>query len=202
MNEFFLKFRPGYAPSRYVFKDPDTARVFEAANEKELILRVISYRQQNELEPIPYLPFVIRNFLCGLPENMGKCTRMKLERSLGTTIKGGITLLKNLLTRQLVSEKEANRRGRICVSCPHNIFPNKGHFVTWSDKAAEQLVGKRKSSYHDELGNCEVCSCVLRAKIWMKDPGVPTAEEKEKMDKVGCWVPQTIAETLAEGTNG
>lgn len=193
MSESFFRLRPGNSPARFVFVDPDTRRVFEAPSYKALAEHVTSYRLQNELEAIRYLPQVIEDFWCRLPENMGKCQPMKLPRNLTTIVKGGVTLLWKKITGGFVDETIANYRGRICSKCPFNVFPDKGPFLKWQDDAALVLTGKspaelkKISTYHEQLGNCAVCTCNLKAKIWVTGPFDPSSEEQEKMRTVQCW---------------
>lgn len=163
----FLKFNQLSTPGSFIFKDPDVQKTYKADSFKQLISYIRSYRQQNELPEISYLEVVVEHYLCGLPENQGKCVpRSKLKRGLIPTIRGGIALLTSVLYSKFVSQEVADERSAICKKCPHNYFPDKGKFIKWSDEIAEQATAGRKSKYHNDLGNCGVCSCPLRAKVW------------------------------------
>lgn len=181
------RFKAFQAPSRYIFKDPDTKRKFEAPNKKELIQHIQSYREQNRLKPIQALEAVLENYWCSLPENAGKCETLPLKRGWFQYLKGGVSLLENIFMgeKNMVSQEEADIRSEICSECPHNVFPDKGPFVKWSDEIAGAATGGRQSSKHNLLGNCEICSCPLRAKVFHKHPK-PSREEKEKMPSF-CW---------------
>ena len=85
------------------------------------------------------------------------------------------------------SQKEADRRAAICAVCPHNVFPDRGNFIRWADHMAVVSVGDRKSKHHDELGNCAVCTCPLRAKVFYTGKNTLTEEQKIEMRKVNCW---------------
>lgn len=187
MDEVIYKLKPFCAPHRYIFSDPDKYRIFQAPNKQSLINQVVNYRAQNQLEPIPNLSTVIENYWCGLPENVGLCMPVKLNRDFFTGLKGGVTLIFKRLLNRFVDLKEANRRAQICIGCPHNKFPDKGPYTEWADQVAVELVGSRKSPYNYALGNCEVCSCPLRAKIFIKGPFDLKPEWETKMQKVGCW---------------
>lgn len=94
-----------------------------------------------------------------------------------------------------VQQGEADRRASICIKCPHNVFPDKGPFLKWSDDIAKEAVGDRRSVHHDELGNCEICTCPLRAKVWTGDPIDLPADQLAQMRSVrtmdgkACWQP-------------
>lgn len=183
----FKKFLPFNAPADWYFIDPDTGKEFFGKDKQEIIGKILEYRSQNQLEEIPLLGETIENFLCNFPVNLGKCGKVKLERNFWGYIKGGITLVKNVLVKNFVSQEEADRRASICLKCPHNVFPDKRGFIKWSDRLAEASVPDKKVRGYDQLGNCEACSCPLRVKTWVVGPFKLEKEEKEKMKKVGCW---------------
>lgn len=161
-------FKPFKSPYRFVFKDPDTGRQFHAKDKKALFNQVVSYREQNKLPLLEELSAVIDNYLCGLPENVGNCQPVKLKRGLLTTLRGGIAVIENFFygEKRMVSQETAEARAEICLKCPHNIFPDKDLFVKWSDEVAEATTHGRRTSQHDKLGNCGVCSCTLKAKVF------------------------------------
>ena len=179
-------FKPFTGPVKYVFKDPDTSFIYQAADKKELLNRIVSYRKQNELEPIEALDIVVDNYLCGLPENRANCKHLPLERNWMGYVRGGLALLKNMLYKSYVSQAVADERASICIQCPHNVFPDKGNFLIWSDTQAEAAVGDRKSIHHDRLGNCEICTCTLKAKVWFGDEIVLPQEEYVQLPDF-CW---------------
>lgn len=182
----FKTFRPFTGPVEYTFKDPDTNYIYKAATQKELYHRITSYRRQNELEPIEHLDLVVNNYLCGLPENFGSCQSLSLERNLMGYVRGGLALLKNMLYQKFVSQAKADERGSICIQCPHNVFPDKKNFVKWTDQMAEASVGDRKSIHHDALGNCEICTCVLKSKVFFGEQISLPKEEYTQLPGF-CW---------------
>lgn len=189
----FKKFKPFAAPKRFVFKDPDTGFNYEEKTEKELIQRIVNYRSQNQLKPIEHLELVLPNYWCGLPENLGECMACpplnKLKRGLWPTIRGGIALVETLTypKEHLVTQEEADNRAAICTKCVYNTFPDKGPFVRWSDKIAEAVLGDKRSKFHKLLGNCEVCTCTLKYKVFYKGDMGLNESQREKMRYVGCW---------------
>lgn len=185
-----LKLRPFRTFPRWEFLDPDTQYYHRAPDRDTLLARVNNYRQQNDLEPIINLNDVVENYMCGKKYNIGLCEPNKtLSRSLLTYIKGGVALLKSIAYNSFVSQEEADRRALICIKCPKNIFPDKKRFVEWADKLAEATVGDRKSAHHDKLGNCEVCSCCMRSKIFY-DGKLDFTPKEYKQFPSFCWQKQ------------
>lgn len=183
------RFLPHFGASRYIFTDPDTGREYTAPNFRKLIQQIHNYREQNQLEPIPYIETVVENYICSLPENAGKCDNIKLKRGILSYLKGGIALLENIFygEENMVSPEVAEKRALICIKCPYNSFPDKGAFIAWADEVAEASTGGKKTSNYDKLGNCIVCSCPLRAKVWYKGTIKLTPEQEKQMSEVGCW---------------
>lgn len=184
----FLKFKPLETTADFDFIDPDTGFQYREESRAALISRINAYRAQNDLPELDALPAVLENYWCSKPNNKGRCEpNNKLHRSLWTTIRGGISLLVNLWYEKTATQEVAESRAKQCRSCPNNEFPDKNAFVAWSDAVAVASVGDKKTSYHAELGNCKVCSCVLKAKVFYDGSASFTAEENLEFRKVNCW---------------
>lgn len=186
----FLKLRPFTAFNDHWFKDPETHMEFHGASIAEVAEKVRAFRKQNGFEEIELLELVIENFLCGQKSNQGRCDKRELHRSVWQYIRGGVSLLKNLLMDKTVSQEEADRRAEICVSCPLNIFPDaKDRYIKWSDRVAQASVPNRRSKHHGQLANCEACSCTLRAKVFYGGEIKLTKAEEGKIKEVNplCW---------------
>ena len=186
---FFLKRpKPFLGLQVYAFTDPDTFFKFKAPSLEALCAHIRRYREQNGLPPIEFLEDVVINYCCGLKANLGVCEEYPypLKRGVFHYIKGGMSLLQNVLYDRMVSQEEADRRAKICTNCPHNVFPDKGAFIKWSDRLAEASTGGKRSAHHNELGNCAVCTCPLRAKVWAVPP-FGNSEEENKALPDFCW---------------
>jgi ribosomal protein L37E len=183
----FSKFKPFEGPSDFTWIDPDTGTKFSERSKKDLIDRITAYRAQNNLEVIEYLPVVLENYWCSLPQNKGKCVSAEIDRGFLGYFRGGIALLKQMAYRRFVSQETADNRAAICLRCPHNTFPNKESFIKWSDDIAEASTLGRRSKFHSRLGQCDVCGCPNRAKVWTGErvPIHPTWVEP--MRAVHCW---------------
>lgn len=182
-----LVLSPNEVPDRYDYVDPDTGQLFVFSTKQQLIQHIISYRAQNKLEPIKHLNLVLEDYWCRRRVNAPKCIPVTLQRGWVATLRGGLRVLENIFfgEEKMVTQEIADRRSEICVNCPHNIFIDKGPFIQWSDDIAEASTGGRRSKHHDDLGNCGVCSCPLRAKVFAKDVE-PTDEERPQLPAF-CW---------------
>lgn len=172
---------------RFVWKDPDTGREFEDQNKQSLIDRVTAYRRQNNLEEIEELGVVMESYWCGLPENKGKCVGAELERGWLGYVRGGLAMVRNLVYKAFAPQGVADARSRQCSGCKFNVFPDRGPFIEWSDKIAEASTLGRRSEFHDELGSCAVCTCPLRAKVFIGDVIPLEPEWIPDMQSVMCW---------------
>lgn len=183
----FYKFKSFEGPKQFVFKDPDTGREFKEANKKLLIDRIQVYRTQNNLEVIEFIDTVLESYWCSLPENAGKCVSVQFKRGLLGYWRGGIAILTNIAYNSFATFKEAQARADICVTCPHNIFPDKGPFLAWADERAKHMVGDRKTTVDSKLGNCELCTCPLRAKVHIGGTSFGIDQEVNKLLPDFCW---------------
>lgn len=183
------QFKPFEASASYEFKDPDTGHIYREKSLRELYTAIASYRIQNRLDAIEYLKEVVENYMCCMPENCNKCRMVQnLERSLHAYIKGGVALLKNMMYRKYATQAVAETRALQCKDCVHNVFPDKGPFMSWADDIAISQVGDRKVSIEKELGSCEVCTCVLKSKVHFDGTlDKFTPEETAKLKAVKCW---------------
>lgn len=193
-----LTFLPFETSPVWKLPDPDTGHIHEGTTLTKLIQNIVSYRSQNNLPQIDNLELVISNYLCGLPENQGKCRNSPLKRGILQYLKGGIALVQNLYYKEFAPQEEADRRAEICTRCPHNDFPDKSYFIKWSDELALHMVGDRKSRYHKDLGSCRICTCNLRAKVFIGTSFSLSDEEISKMNEVGCWQPTASKNPIKE----
>ena len=186
------KFAPFRVAHSYYFKNPENNWKITGTSFKDLINKIRLYRAQNEFPELEFLESVVEHYLCMRPENVGACESAgPLKRGIIATIKGGIVTLKNLMYNSFVTQAVADERSEICLNCPHNFFPDKGPFIEWSDKLAENSIGDRKSKHHDKLGNCEICSCPLRCKEFFAGKISLTQEELIAMPNY-CWQKQEV----------
>lgn len=153
-----------------------------------LMDRINAYRAQNNLERIEYLSLVLESYWCSLPENNGKCVPVdKLPRGAMGFLRGGMALLQNIFYGEFAPQWLAEMRAGQCKSCIFNSFPDHTGFNKWADEIAVASVGSRKTTAHNELGLCAVCTCPLRAKVWYKGTVSFTPEQEKSFKSVDCW---------------
>lgn len=173
----------------FKFVDPDTNHVYSATTKQDLIHKILSYRSQNRLPSLQAIEAVVENYLCNLPENMGACEQNNVfKRGLFPAIKGGIAILQSYLYDKFASQEVADARADQCSKCPFNIYPDKPALVELADNIAIACTKGRKSKYHNLLGNCEVCTCPLRAKVFYDgEVDTLTTDQVREMKTVNCW---------------
>lgn len=183
-----LVFKPGERALDWYLKDPDTGYTHRANSRAELVRQILLYRSNNNLEQIENLDSVIDEYLCRQSENSGRCRPVPLlKRGLTGFFKGGIMLLRSLRYKVFASQEEAEKRASQCKDCKFNVFPDKRGFIKWADALAEATVGSKTTSNSKYLGNCSVCSCPLKCKVFYQGSVSLSKEEVEQMQEVTCW---------------
>jgi hypothetical protein len=133
---------------------------------------------------------VMEHYWATLPENAHISEKAPpLNRGFLAYLKGGMAIIENIWygEKNTVDQFTANARARQCSTCRFNIFPDKGQFLKWADMIAENSVGDKATPYDSELGNCAICTCVTKAKVWWKGEIKLTEDERGKMRTVDCW---------------
>ena len=182
------QFKPFHGPKEFTFKDPDSGYEYVESDFGSLLKAVMDYRSANGYEPIEMLPQVVEHYLCNLPCHYNDCKpHPRLARSVSQYYRGGVALFKSFLFKEMVEQEVADKRAAQCVDCPFNSFPEKNNFDAMADSMALRQIGERKSKHHDNLGNCAVCSCLMRSKVFFKGNFDITDAEAEKMKLVNCW---------------
>lgn len=193
MSAIFLTWKPGFNSLDWKFKDPDTGFDFLANSRADLVRQIIVYRTNNQLEPIENLDLVLNDYLCRLDSNSGKCWPVStLSRGFMATFKGGVTLLKSMAFKAFATQEVADSRARVCDRCPENVFPDKHGFIKYVDVVALHTIGSRKSNPSDSLGNCAVCTCILKAKVWIDSKNLSATEEEMQKFPDTCWVKKEL----------
>ena len=99
-----------------------------------------------------------------------------------------------------VSQDEANRRARICITCPNNVHSFGGSCGSCADRimrALSHVVGKRSTIYDRNLGACAICSCSLAAAVHVPlAPQQAGLSEELKVEfravKEFCWKAENL----------
>lgn len=181
---------------RYIQKE--TNATLSAPSMMELLMNVRNHRLANNL-PIPLeWKRDVEHSLCEqLPPNF--CRHIPGTRdiplppahrplSVVEAITGakiiGAWLFKGFAK---VSQEEADRRSKICASCPFNQ-QSDGCTTCSSNamrEAVESVLGKSKTIAHDNLHVCNVCGCTLKVAVWCPIELI----QKHKPDKQSEYAP-------------
>jgi len=164
--------RPGDSTGndwRYV--QPETAAVFTAFSFYGLLEAVEKHRKAMKLDLSEGWMDRFQDDLCRQNERV-PCDRGKKQ----PTGKKSLTVadlkrFMNTLSAQkgdFVSQEEAERRAKICSTCPKNQSVKGCWGCGGIIKAVTEYLGKKTTSRDRALESCAVCGCVLRAKVWLE----------------------------------
>lgn len=90
----------------------------------------------------------------------------------------------------LVDQEEAERRARICASCPANVAINGCYSCYAIADMIMKVKGARKTAADAALKGCAVCRCSTRAMVWVKGElleSITTEAQKEQYRLVEGW---------------
>lgn len=185
-------------PGGFVFVDPDTGYVARHPNYRVWMDMIQNHRAANGLMPIA--KEVIEDQNCRkLSKEAAKrfCkgegeTTDGVKLTLGDIMRGTATILLNQFTNELVLQDEAERRASICRTCIYNVDfrkPCSGLCEELSD-IVQKIVGAVRTSSHDDLRACAVCSCHLKAKIHVPISILrkTETEEQKRLWPEYCWM--------------
>lgn len=97
---------------------------------------------------------------------------------------------------EAVPQESANHRAEVCVKCPFN---GKGGWERWFtipiSNAVHALIEKKngmnlRTPLDDKLGVCEICTCPLEAKVWMKVDKILAKLQPDVKARLhpDCWI--------------
>lgn len=178
---------------------------------ENLMEHVRRYREDNMLPAFDpaALRKLIEHSICKRDGMENRCfDASPQKRNIGQTIKGGMAAVKAIAgsfipgenEMSMVSVRLAEKRAAVCDKCPMNNKPDGQTLLEQLEDAAMlKLIGSRKTSIHDRLLSCSVCTCNVRAKVWFSRRiinGSLDAETRGKLAKVvtdrngasmACW---------------
>lgn len=163
-------------PGGYRFYISETNTWFAGSSVHGLCQSVARHRSANGLPGISEdaLSDLIQDQLCRqLPP--GICfdrQRGKIAPSLTlSAVKQGTKTIVDwwLHGKQKVDKAQANERARICATCYANVPPDDCTTCSQSvlREISEAVVNGEETDYDGYLKACAICSCQLRAKVWL-----------------------------------
>lgn len=186
-------------PGGWRYRVPETGQVFRGASEHQLDSSVIAhYKANNLIAPLDlkarYEAFICEQEPDYCVDMQGRpATRIGFFHSLQNVLQGTKTLaLWKLSGGDLVPAAQAEQRAQVCASCSLNDEPQgctACNSKTIKDTVLA-IVGERRTSVHDRLKACRVCSCFLQAKVQLPHSSIwphMTDEQKAKLP-APCWL--------------
>jgi hypothetical protein len=125
-----------------------------------------------------------------IPDRNRRCTFDDVI--LGTKVMVRLKLSGN----KLVSHEEANRRAKICSTCPNNITPALpcGGVCGELANVINAIVGGNGTPFDPKLNSCAICCCYLSASVWVplevQTPDLPDLYKLQfqtAKEMCGCW---------------
>lgn len=188
-------------PGGWRYKVPQTGQTFRGVSEYQLLCELQAHYRANQL-PLPDgLNDLIEQFVCeqepdyctdahGQPIHDGKRT---FTHNIRTVLQGTATLFTWLVKGEgLVPAPQAEARASICVGCNFNAEPQG--CTSCNSKvmrlAVEKVVGTRRTSFHNQLRSCRICSCQLAAKVHLPLPSILRFMPEEQLSQLPshCWI--------------
>lgn len=175
----YLLDRTTVPPGGFKYLCTETGTWITAASHHELIGSVRRHLSANVLPISATLEQDVEHSLCAtLPPGicMHKDPQIQLQEtrvrklSIAEVVSATLSIGEFLLRgRERVSPEEANRRAKICTTCPFN--QPAGDCTTCSHtsirEVVEKVVGGAQTDSDAALHSCYVCGCTLKAAVWM-----------------------------------
>ena len=202
----------------YFFTDPDTGMLTKEGTLADTIASARRHRTVNTLAIPDNFDYIVEHLICvSNPDNFSR-PRKNGNRVPRRTNTGGavrfasgrgrkqsllhvtnntITLMKvpGAGTLRIVSQEEAERRAKICLTCPENI-PDAGCYSCSAESSIKAILKKRHTSQDRLIQTCRVCQCFNKAQVHCDAVtlagGTPEKELRNYPDY--CWKKQTLKE--------
>lgn len=179
---------------RYV--QPETAGVFTGFSYWELLEKVRKHRSAMGLDLAEGWEARFQDDLCRQNELVPCAGRPVNSETRQLTLHDLRRFMNSIANwnGELVPREEAERRAKICVSCPKNQSVRG----CWGcagllKQVVGFLQGQKGTTMDPALESCGVCGCVLRAKVWM-----PLNTEDGLEYPSHCWQRPTPSDSAGE----
>lgn len=191
-------------PHEWRYRVPETGQFFQNASLSGLMETLRSHYRSNGYAIPDSLLNLIEAYICGEePEYCsGNASSLpKTERVTGgglahtfhVVLQGTKTLISWVAGGgERVSQAIADGRAATCATCPENVNPEgcSGCNIAELLRIGEKVAGTRKTSSDASLNACRVCSCLLKAKVWIPHKNLwPHMNEEQKLRlPTACWL--------------
>lgn len=168
----------------YFYTVPETGVELRHAHMLSLVLEIQAHYRANRLPPPEgRLEEKIQEQMCAmLPD--GFCTQPNPRLPFYEKVLSATQAFAVFLRAGPVSPALAYRRAEICTRCPKNVPLGCGYLCRGLSAMVTGMLGRgRKTKWDPSLWLCQVCGCVLRAKVHVPLHGIRSADYPEH-----CWV--------------
>lgn len=192
-------------PGDWKVIDPDSGATIKGGDYENLLGNVAKHRRANQLPPLTALE--IEQIICdSLPPRADNCIsydpsalpsdplpeRATIDMAISFIKFLGISLARGA---GFVAQEEAERRAKICASCPNNVLisgcTSCRNLLT---HVTEHLAG-RTTQEDDRLKGCRICGCELKVSVHadLEAQQKATPARFLKDFPVYCWkAPQSV----------
>lgn len=165
---------------------PENGHVVRGGSLDRLVIAVSKYRTANRLPVEKNIRRQVETQVCetmGDHERSIRCRKLSENDSLNpehlrnfrsswTDVKNFGIAVKEVAGRALfkqgglhISQKEAERRGKICAECPFNLPVTNCWGCGLLGSLYRELAGHKRTSSDSKLKTCDVCGCDNRTQI-------------------------------------
>lgn len=186
-------------PGGYRYLVPETRTWITGVNFDEWLKNIKKHYAANNFVPPQNLLEKIEDELCKIIPP-GWCNHNPPARGVRLTMSGVIAGTKTLLSfvasgRKKVAQEEADKRAETCSRCIYNQKPDGCHSCSISalHEVVNAVVGVEKTKYSELLNGCALCSCSLKAKVWLDLELLQshTSEDINNQLPEWCWLKKT-----------
>jgi hypothetical protein len=193
MSNYFGKLNASMPMNKGIpYTDPDGTE-FHAPRVPELLQLVMVHRMTNGGDLSVGWQDVVGNEICeasNLPCCSDHVEQKKRKLNIHDIKVFMATVYKwNRSVEGFATDEEANRRAKICSTCPHNTEIEGCSACYRLLNKVKQVLGDKTTDYDASLKGCEVCACSLAAKVWLpKEVIAGTRDANQWPSDHPCWM--------------
>lgn len=181
MIEFQISDRATTPPGGWHYVQPQSGRVFNNYSREAFFREIMDHRLANGYELTPTWQEEIEDQICRAHPEWGREICRRTE-PLGLRKPISFAAMQSFLNvmgawvldvvrggNVYVDPEEATRRAVICAGCEFNVPMgfSCGGCADRILRGLTRVIASRETPYDDKLGSCAICSCALRAAVWL-----------------------------------
>ena len=159
----------------WTYRIPENGLLVNGGTFEALVTEAGNHYRANNLKVPPNLEELILSYVC---QTYAECSydnvpnaaaRGIFHRSAITdVIRFSRTMFDAMVGGEKVTQEEADRRAKICSTCPFNVQPEgcTGCNSRAIKEAVTALTRAGKTPYDGQLLSCKFCGCFINAMVW------------------------------------